>query len=200
MIKNIIFDFGNVICRFDPDEMAKNYCETDEDAKLLAKTLFDQIVWEEMDKGYLDMEDYAAEMIPQLPERLQPPATKLLNNWFHHIPEIDGIRNLVLKLKEKGLKLYILSNICNQFVKNLDVIDIFRFFDGFVFSCTINCIKPEDGIYLHLLDKYNLKKDESIFIDDRKINIDAAERLGIKGYIFDGDVEKLEKILDNALN
>ncbi|MPN35596.1 hypothetical protein SDC9_183094 [bioreactor metagenome] len=200
MIKNVIFDFGNVICRFDPEAMARNFCENDEDAKLLADTLFEPVVWEEMDKGFVDMETYGKEMIPQLPERLHKSAENLLRNWFYHIPEIDGMRELLIKLKEKGIKLYILSNICNQFADHYQVIDIFKLFDGLVFSCTINCIKPNDGIYLHLIEKYTLNKTECVFVDDRKINIEAAIKLDIEGYIFDGDVQKLEQYLFDVIN
>jgi putative hydrolase of the HAD superfamily len=46
-------------------------------------------------------------------------------------------------------------------------------------------VKPNADIYEHLMDKYNLKAQECVFIDDRVENIEAAKALGMKGIVFD---------------
>jgi putative hydrolase of the HAD superfamily len=64
-------------------------------------------------------------------------------------------------------------------------------FDGLVLSGEINIVKPNAEIFEYLLSKYNLNREECIFVDDNKANITGAEKAGIKGYLFDGDAEKL---------
>jgi HAD superfamily hydrolase (TIGR01509 family) len=56
-------------------------------------------------------------------------------------------------------------------------------------------VKPNADIYLYLLDKYGLDPAECMFVDDRLDNIEVGEAVGIKGYLFDGDLEKLLEYL-----
>ena len=69
-------------------------------------------------------------------------------------------------------------------------------FDGIVLSGTIGMVKPDRSIFEYLLSKYSLKADECMFIDDREINIEGGEAVGIKGYLFDGDAEKLRDAIE----
>jgi HAD superfamily hydrolase (TIGR01509 family) len=68
-------------------------------------------------------------------------------------------------------------------------------FDGLVISGEVGMVKPNADIYRYLLDTYKLDPAECIFIDDRDDNIEAGEKLGIKGYLFDGSAEKLRSYL-----
>ena len=72
-----------------------------------------------------------------------------------------------------------------------------EYFDGQVVSCDIKMIKPEFGIYNHLLDKYNLKADETVFIDNSICNVEAAICLGIKGIVFHNDWQEVKEKLRN---
>lgn len=74
--------------------------------------------------------------------------------------------------------------------------EIFSFFDGMVFSGEIGKIKPDKEIFEYILTKYNLKREECLFIDDTKINIEGAMDANIKGYLFDGNTEKLREYIE----
>ena len=106
-------------------------------------------------------------------------------------------------MKTSGKKLYLLSNISSGFAanyhKNSQVKEIFDMFDGLVFSVPIGKIKPTKDIYNHILQKYSLIADETIFIDDNEKNIIGAENCGIKGYLFDGDADKLKNYIASKL-
>ena len=64
-------------------------------------------------------------------------------------------------------------------------------FDGILFSAEEKLLKPQKEIYERLFEKFNIKPEESYFIDDLQLNIDGAAACGMKGYCFaDGNVEK----------
>ena len=108
------------------------------------------------------------------------------------------MENIITTLKNKGKKLYLLSNIsigfADNYCKNTDVERVLSLFDGLVFSGKIGLVKPNADIFNYLLNKFDLKAEETIFIDDNKKNTDGAKKVGINGYLFDGDVNKIKKL------
>ena len=91
----------------------------------------------------------------------------------------------IKKLKERGYHLYLLTNITEDSYHYIyHLIDIHQIFDGGIFSYQEHLIKPDDAIYQLLLERYHLKKEETIFFDDKKKNVDKANQLGIKSFVF----------------
>ena len=105
--------------------------------------------------------------------------------------------DLIKAIKENGGKLFLLSNISYTFAKNWQnteqLADLFSLFDGLVFSAEAGKIKPNADIFQHLLYKYNLAADDTIFIDDNINNVNGAKAVGVDAYLFDGNAEKLRK-------
>ena len=91
------------------------------------------------------------------------------------------MQELVRKLKSRGYCVYYLSNIPEDVLDFLTERDLKGLFDGGVASCEVHINKPDPRIYKALLDKYQLKAGESVFIDDRLENVQAAFRLGFAG-------------------
>ena len=113
---------------------------------------------------------------------------------------VKPTEQLVYDLKAAGYKLYVLSNMSREFIEFLRRFPVYRLFDGEVVSCEEGAVKPEPRIYEILLERYALNPAETLFIDDRKANIEAAERLGIHGHLFDShDPQKSCDELRNAL-
>ena len=135
----------------------------------------------------------------RLPKRLWTVVEQSYYNWIYRLPEIDGMRALVEKLKNKGVKLYVLSNISVYFANRYKEIPILQLFDGWVFSGVIQTVKPSRGIFNHLFEKYAIQADESVFIDDAQRNIDGAKAVGLTTYLFDGDAKRLDEYLDEIL-
>ena len=92
------------------------------------------------------------------------------------------MQTLVEQLKQHGYCVYYLSNIPEDVLALLMERDFKGLFDGGVASCEVKINKPDPRIYRALLDKYQLKADECIFIDDRADNIKAASLLGLGTY------------------
>ena len=196
MIKNVIFDFGQVIVSFEPSYMVSKYVTDSEDAALLEAVVFDRLYWDKLDEGTVSDSQVVEEIKTRIPERLYDVAEKIYYNWIYNIPLIDGIVDVISWIKnECGVKLYLLSNISKYFASHKDEFDVFHYFDGLVFSAPLGIVKPQREIFEYITDKYSLNPDESIFIDDNPKNIQAAQEYGIKGYLFDKDTVKLKKYL-----
>ena len=72
---------------------------------------------------------------------------------------------------------------------------LFSNFDGIVLSGPIGKIKPNKDIFDHITEKFDIDKNDCIFIDDSSINIEGAKKAGINGYLFDGNADKLREFL-----
>ena len=200
-IKNVIFDFGQVLVHFEPSYMVGVYVDEPSDKALLEDVVFDRLYWDRLDKGTISNEEAMSLIKERLPERLWDVADKIYYNWVYNIPEIDGMSDLLSHLKnEYGVRLFLLSNISNYFASHSHEIPILKKLDGLVMSAPIGIVKPSYKIFDHICKKYDITPSEAIFVDDRTDNIEGAIAYGLNGYIFDGDSEKLKKYLDEILS
>lgn len=201
MIKNVIFDLGNVLIDFKPIKYIKSLGYDDEKAlEIFNKTIKDSI-WADMDRGiYRDKESYVKAFKTKYPE-IQDDIDKFLGGpWIENVifPLKDNLKMIDL-VKEKGLKYYILSNYPKDaFEYTYDMCPFIQNGDGMVISYDVLMIKPDKNIYLKLLDKYGLKANECLFIDDLDINIEGAKSVGINAFVFkdlEDGYKKLEEYL-----
>ena len=105
----------------------------------------------------------------------------VLDDWMSMLHPRRRMQTLVEQLKQRGYCVYYLSNIPEAVLDLLMHRDFEGLFDGGVASCEVHINKPDPRIYKALLDKYQLKAGESVFIDDRLENVQAAFRLGFAG-------------------
>ena len=193
MIKNIIFDIGNVLLQFDRDYLLSHFVSTKEDKSTLWQALFTD--WEKQDDDSIPVEEFKIKVCNSLPNHLKLPALNLLNTWEDYMYETEGIYELVKFLKEKGFKLYVLSNMTKHFIENQEKFRILKLFDGIVYSAPLKMMKPNPNFYTYLLEKYSLIPQECVFIDDKKDNLAAAARLSIKTFLFNKNVSELKDYL-----
>ncbi len=195
MYKAVIFDFGNTLVRYVPSDIVRALGAKVEDVPLLAEALFDRKYWDALDDGTLSQAEFCERAVEAVPERLKDIALQICNGWHTVLPVIDGMGELVCRLKADGYKLYLLSNIGEIFIKEYQKIDILRDFDGYVFSSEIKMIKPNRDIFEHLLHKFELVPEECLFVDDLAHNVKGALACGIDAVLFDGNVQRvIEKI------
>ena len=198
MLRNVVFDFGQVLVRFDPEIIAGPDFPDPADRELACRVLFDRAVWNRLDTGEIDEEDALAEMLPRLPERLREPGKAVMRQWADRLPPVSGMWELVRDLKSKGFRLFLLSNISRTFPDHLDRFPILSELEGCVFSGKIGLVKPAPEIFTYLLETYGLDPAETLFVDDQPRNIAGAEALGIRGFLFDGNVPALSDYLTRA--
>jgi hypothetical protein len=196
-IKNIVFDLGRVLIKFEPKEYIEQNVP-EEKREDFYNGIFGSTEWLMLDRGTLSYED--AKKI--FKERV-PGADKQIDrlfdvDLFEILQPIEENVKLLPKLKEK-YNLYILSNFHQPAFEHIfKKYDFFRLFDGHTVSCYYYLLKPEKEIYDTLIDKFNLIPEETVFIDDTKVNIDACEKEGIRG-IHLPDYTELKQKLEEFL-
>lgn len=200
MIKNVVFDFGQVLVHFQPAYMVGKYVTDEADAKLLEEVLFDRLYWDKLDAGTITDEEVLSAVKMRIPNRLWRVAEQIYVNWIYNIPEMEGMEELILRIKNGyGKRVLLLSNISKFFAEHADEVPILRLIEERVFSAVCGKVKPDCKIFEHLCFTYGLNPEETIFIDDSPKNILGAEGYGICGYLFDGNVEKLSAWLEDTL-
>lgn len=197
MIKNVVFDFGNVLVHFDPLYMTKAYIDNEEDCKLVSEVLFDRLYWDKLDKGTISDAEVIEESCKRLPEHLHEKTALVYNNWYYNLPLFEGMEQLLKKLKEKNISLFLLSNISKGFAEKSDEIYILKYFEKCIFSAVCGHVKPNMDMFEYMLRECDIKGEETVFVDDNEKNIDGAVSVGINGYLFDGRYEHLEKYLSD---
>ena len=192
MVKNIIFDFGQVLIQFVPYEIASCYVENEADRRLLEQVVFDRKYWDRQDAGTITNDEMIASVCADLPAHLHRVAADIVHTWIYHIPPIPGMEDLLVELKGAGKNLYLLSNIGKTFIEKKDEFPILSHFDGCVFSADVGIIKPAKEIFECLCNRYGLNPAECVFIDDLAANVAAAKSYGIHALQFFGDPEELK--------
>lgn len=202
MIKNIVFDMGNVLIHFDKDIFLDREGLFDEnDRKLVTRETFQSFEWAQMDRGLLQPAEAEKIMEEKLPDRLKPYVHKFVFEWRVPLLPMEGMAEIVKNLKGKGYGIYLLSNAGYDQKEYWNDIPGSEYFDGTLISCNVKLVKPERGIYEALCEKFGLKKEECIFIDDNISNVEAAIFFGMSGIVFHGDAEELkEKLKANNVN
>ena len=198
MVKNIIFDLGNVVLKYDNLAYLKSKIEDKDKIDKLRNIIFGGHEWIMLDEGRI-AEETAIEQICRNNPELEEDIRNVFDNWYSLLEPIESTVEIIGELKEKGYKLFFLSNFHDKaFQVVSEEYSFFRSFDGGVVSYREKIIKPNLEIYRKLLDGYNLKPEECIFIDDVNENIIAGEQIGIKG-VHLRDVSKLREELERYL-
>ena len=199
-MKHLIFDFGQVLAHFEPSYMVGVYVTDSDDSELLQEVVFDRLYWDRLDAGTITNEETMESIKARLPRRLWDVANTIYYSWIYNIPEMEGMRELILHVKETyKVDTYLLSNISHYFADHAHEIPILSLIDHPVYSSKCCFVKPSAEIYRYICATYGLTPSECLFVDDRADNVEAAERMGIHGYLFDGDTEKLRAYLDEIL-
>ena len=196
MIRNIVFDFGQVLCHFKPLDMTAPYVKDKDDCALVASVVFDRLYWDALDSGTIADSEVVSAAKKRLPARLHDAAERAYYEWINNLPPVRGMWELVEKLhREKDVDIFILSNISRYFAQNASRFEVFRFAKDCIFSAECGHVKPNADMFDYLCRRCHILPSETLFIDDSPKNIDGAKAFGIEGYLFDGDADKLWETL-----
>ena len=195
MYQNVIFDYGNTLAAYIERDIARRFVQNEADAALFGEVFFDRLYFDRLDDGTITNEEWFAAAAKRLPERLHPVMKAAADGWYRTLPDIPGMGAVVARLRAAGRGLYLLSNISREFAANAHELPILQGFHGMVMSGPLGIVKPERGIYEHLLQAYHLDPATCVFVDDRAINIEGARAAGIAGYLFDGNASCLMDFL-----
>ena len=182
MIKNIIFDIGNVILNFNLDDVLQKFTNNKEEQNFILKNIINSPEWlgnALIDTGYIS-KDEAIEIVKDRTNHCNDKIIDEFWNNYNDYAQIDErVLNLIKKLKNNNYKIYLLSNINPYTFECVNKSGLFNIVDGYVLSYLEHKVKPYKAIYNVLLEKYNLIPKECIFIDDNEKNIATGNSLGI---------------------
>lgn len=178
MIKNVVFDIGNVLLRFDPwSYLVDNY--SIEESLALYKTIFRSDEWRNLTRGVITL-DRAIRSLSVAKADCAEDIEMILTEWprFSLFP-VESTISTASKLQKDGYKIYLLSNYAKEgYELTAERFPFLTKFDGGVISYDCHYLKPEAEIYEVLLHRYHLKAEECIYLDDMKPNVEKAEELG----------------------
>ena len=198
MIRNIIFDLGNVIINYNQKQIINNFTKKEEEIKYIYDEIFNAPEWELMDLGDIT-NDEAIEIINKRNEfKYEKLTQEFLHEWHKKQPINRDIVEIAKILKNNGYNLFVLSNMANQTYEYFKNDEFFSLCTGIVISAHEHVKKPDEKVYRLLLDRYNLNAEECLFIDDDDSgkNYETANKIGIKGRrIMPNQAEDVKKLL-----
>lgn len=197
MITTVVFDIGMVLIGFDWERYMKELFD-EETAIRVTRAMFGGSAWKELDRGVMEVDE-----IIGLFHEMEPDYIKEIDEAFERVGECVERREWVIPMidsvRERGYRVLFLSNMSEHVMgSNPEAYDFVSHMDGGIWSCRVKRIKPDPEIYRMLFDKYGLRSEECIFIDDTPANVTAAKRLGMKAIRFE-DQDQLAHDLDQAL-
>ncbi|HEY8908573.1 MAG TPA: HAD family phosphatase [Rhodoferax sp.] len=192
---NIVFDFGAVLFTWEPGALLlqtfPEQIHTLDQAAHLAHQVFGHTDWHDFDRGVLDADAVIARTAERLELPLQPMGD-LVNGIAERLTPIADTVAVLQQLHQRRLAgngitgLYFLSNMPVPYARFLEKQHAWmRWFDGGIFSGDVLHIKPDPAIYHLLQSRYGLVSEHTVFIDDLKANVKAAQLLGWQGIHFD---------------
>ena len=199
MIKNLIFDVGEVLLEYRWTDMLMDYGLSYAEAKRIGEELFHKPIWADgLDGGLVTIETAIEKY-----KFLHPNDIDVIS-WFLRNGELMAVRRpevweKLAMLKKKGYMIYILSNYSEElFAKHTKDAGFLDIIDGGIVSYQVHLLKPDIRIYKALLKKYSLKAEECMFFDDKEENVNGACRAGMKAVRVTSR-EMLNMMLDEML-
>ena len=192
-MRNIIFDFGNVLVRWEPERVYLPYFDNDEAKYWYFWRHVCGRQWRDRIDAGEDEQECIRELQSQYPEYAEPIAM-YWDRWDEMLPgEVPDMRELIQRLKASGkYAIYGLSNWSMEtFPQARKRFEVLQQIDNYVVSGDVKLIKPDPRIFELLLDRFGLKAEDCTFVDDNPDNVEAAKKLGMQGVVFKG-VESLD--------
>ncbi len=150
--------------------------------------------------GVITHDEWTAETIARLSiDWPEDDARRAVVDWVNSVPLIDSrVRELVSEWRQV-VPVVLITNATSRLGRDLAVIGLDGAFDAIVNSSETGQAKPDPDIFAAALSRAGAAPDQAIFIDDSATNVEAAVALGLLGYRFDGDVDRLTTFVSGNL-
>jgi 2-haloacid dehalogenase len=195
MIKNIIFDYGGVLLDWNPHYLYDPYFGDVEKAEWFLTNIC-TYEWNAQHDNGKRIAVGTAELIALHPEWEKE--IRLYYDDFMKMMggQIPGMEERVKELKARGFRVFGLSNWSEEtFALVRHVYPVLDLMEDMVISGIEKVMKPDHRIFELALDRFGIKAEETIFLDDNPANVQAACEIGIKGILFNKNIVKNEKTI-----
>lgn len=193
MIKNLVFDLGNVLIEWNSEKIL-SYFEPEEGRRqVLRQAIFESGVWHQTDKGELSLKEACNEVQAGLDDSYHSAVKNVFYHWYEVVHVYSDLQEKIELWAKQGYRIYILSTTCEIFyhIEKAGLLPIYPLLSGYTLSSEVGVVKPEAEIYQNLLKKYNLNPVESVFIDDIQANLDTAAELGFETILSTSETENI---------
>ena len=201
MIKNIIFDIGNVLVDYCWKEHIARFGFTGETLERIGDAMMRSPQWNEIDRGVWSNEELLKAFIQNAPE-LEKEIQLVFSDLSTLVRERPYSVEWIRSLKKEGYRTYCLSNYSYRVeTEAAHALSFLKELDGGILSYKVHQIKPDPKIYQTLMERYGLKAEESVFLDDSPANIETARALGMQGILVTSQeqaVEALDQLLEGC--
>jgi len=188
-VRNIIFDLGGVLLRWDVDWIITQVFSEPRKCELVRREIFQHPDWNELDRGSLTKE----QAIRHFVERTALPVSdirKVMEAVKRCLTPLPESMELLDRLKTEGFQLYCLSNMHRaSFAFIRDRFDFWSKLKGILISAYVGRVKPEPDIFEYFLERFRLNREQTVFVDDHKPNVEASQELGIRSVLFTSAAE-----------
>lgn len=180
MINTVIFDIGMVLIDFCWRDMLHGFGLEGEDFEKVANATVRNQEWNEFDKGLVSVEEIIDIFAKEAPE-YRSYIAKIFEDPTKMIDQYDYAKPWIKELKDRGYKVYILSNWSKPtYYACLDnELDFLPLVDGAVFSFQEHVIKPDKKIFEIICDRYKINPSEAVFLDDNEANVISSREFGL---------------------
>lgn len=195
MIRNIIFDYGGVLLDWNPHYLYDPYFGDKEMAERFLSNIC-TYEWNAQHDGGRPLSEGTAELIAEHPEWKKE--IEMYYNEFMKMMggQIDGMEDYVKHLKNRGFHIFGLSNWSEEtFALVRPVYPVLNLMEDMVISGIEKVMKPDHRIFEIALERFGIKADETVFVDDNPNNVKAACEVGIHGILFEG----VEQLTQNSI-
>lgn len=195
MITKIIFDLGGVLVDWNPKYLYRNIFDNDAEMEHFLENVCTPD-WNEEQDGGRTIKEATETLIKEHPEHEQN-IRLYYDRWEEMLGGvIEGTVEVLRKLKEsEKFEIYALTNWSEEtFPIALQRYEFLHWFDGIVVSGTEKKRKPFPDFYHVLLDRYNVKAEEALFIDDNLRNVNAAKQIGVDSIHFANPDQLIEEL------
>ena len=198
MIKNVVFDFGRVLIDWDPRNLFRKVFESEEEMEYFLANVCTQ-EWNNLQDSERTYAEGIAELVPKFPQ-YEREINIYFDRWIEMLgEEYPATAKLKKILRAEGYRLYGLSNWSAETFPQVEATYTFvKDLDGMVISGYEGVQKPDERIYRILLERYNLRPEETVFFDDNIDNVIGAREVGIHAILF-RDAEQAERDLNTLI-
>ena len=181
MIKNLVFDFGNVLIEWNSAKILAAFVK-EEDRKRVKAAIFDSGLWAQTDTGQLTLEVAIQAAQTLLDSSYSATVEAIFTHWYETVDVYHQLQEKIFEWAQLGYGIYILSTTSEIFyaVENADLLPMTKVLTGKILSYEVGCAKPDKSIYQKLLAQYALQANQCVFIDDLQVNLDVAKSLGFE--------------------
>ncbi len=182
MIRNVIFDIGNTVMDVRYMDMLKKYKPNIFEMKTMASIMADSVEWDSWNKGlYKDVYEMIDILVKKFPKYQKLVSQVLSDDWSVYMKPDEKILKCITALKKAGYHVYFLADIPHEFYDAIEKrFTLFSTTDGGVFSFEEHTRKPDMKMYQALLDRYHLKAEECLYVDDNAKYLVPAQQLGMR--------------------